>query len=650
MRAVDEDIRKAALSAGRHIALAVEIAAKSGGEYVTKQILTDTSGLEYVKITIGGDSDGVAIGKTYCAKLVIKVPRYIDISEKDRLIVRVGYDTGANTSTGKIPLGWFYVDNIEINGYVATVTAFDKMLRGSKNYISTLDYPAVLPNVLDEVCAKMGLSLDSSVTVPEYTINTPPIRGEDKDGNALYYSKREMLGFIGSLMGGNWFINGGGHLDISKIADSVDTISSENVFESDINSDVFTVTGISWNTGNQTYKRQDVDARGVIEFYNPLDVTQENIMAALEMALVGKSYYGGKVKRQGAGWHEIGDIVNVPIDKSGNTKPILLTGIERVFENGGYTETWQSCALTESESNYTNESVDTGSTSGGGDTFNDAIILTQGDLPYLLHSYSVVEYRKNWLIVSPGPDANIIINNCIAYSNEVIDATAVIYTSLSFYATKSLSTAPIQHTIDIRITQSGRESDGTPYNTVNSYDNGSALAGQKTYGTFGLALSFGVIYAPNDIFVNGYAAINVWLIYQDKSGTLIKRDPRIINYLVGFGSIAEYHAAIKLTKEPLTDYEVIETTVTDDGNSTLEKAMMYTDKVAESLQESITNISESDREQIAQNASDIAAHDVRITAVEGEVDTINAPSGGILAQSKAYTDFVADELRGEFGS
>ena len=120
--------------------------------------------------------------------------------------------------------------------------------------------------------------------------------------------------------------------------------------------------------------------------------------------------------------------------------------------------------------------------------------------------------------------------------------------------------------------------------------------------------------------------------------------------MVGFGSIAEYHAAIKLTKEPLTDYEVIETTVTDDGNSTLEKAMMYTDKVAESLQESITNISESDREQIAQNASDIAAHDVRITAVEGEVDTINAPSGGILSQSKSYTDYVADELRGEFGT
>ena len=360
MRAVDEDIRAAALSAGRHIAVAVEIAAKSDGGYVTKQTLT--SEVEYIKITAGGDSDGAAIGKTYCAKLVLKIPRYIDIAESDRLIVRVGYDTGAETSTGKMPLGWFYVDNIAINGYVATITAFDKMLRGSKNYISTLDYPAVLPNVLDEVCAKMGLSLDSSVTVPEYTINTPPIRGKDKDGNTLYYSKRQMLGFIGSLMGGNWYIDAGGHLSLAKLADAVDTALAANVFESDINSDVFTVTGIAWNTGSQTYKRQDVDARGVIEFYNPLDVTHEPILAALEMALVGKSYYGGKIKRQGAGWHEIGDIVNVPIDKNGNTKPILLTGIERIIENGGYTETWQSCAQTESEANYT---VDSGADVSG---------------------------------------------------------------------------------------------------------------------------------------------------------------------------------------------------------------------------------------------------------------------------------------------
>ena len=367
MRAVDDDIREAALSAGRHIAVAVEIAAKSDGEYVTKQTLK--SEVEYIKITVGGDSDGVTIGKTYCAKLVLKIPRYIDIAESDRLIVRVGYDTGAETTTGKMPLGWFYVDNIEINGYVATVTAFDKMLRGSKNYISTLDYPAVLPNVLDEVCAQMGLSLDSSVAVPEYTINTPPIRGKDKDGNTLYYSKRQMLGFIGSLMGGNWYIDAGGHLSLAKLADAVDTALAANVFESNINADVFTVTGIAWNTGNQTYKRQDVDARGVIEFYNPLNVTEEPILAALEMALVGKSYYGGKIKRQGAGWHEIGDIVNVPIDKNGNTKPILLTGIERVFENGGYTETWQSCAQTESEANYTVDSDESGS---GGNTQNES--------------------------------------------------------------------------------------------------------------------------------------------------------------------------------------------------------------------------------------------------------------------------------------
>ena len=288
---------------------------------------------------------------------------------------------------------------------------------------------------------------------------------------------------------------------------------------------------------------------------------------------------------------------------------------------------------------------------GGGDTFNDAIILTQGDLPYILHSYSVVEYRKGWAVIAQGPDANIITNGYIAYSPEIFTSDAAMYSALQFSGSNSLSTAPTPNSWEIKVTQSGRDSDYSSWNIIYSYNNGVAKrGGMKCYGGYGLALKFGIIYAPNNIFVNGCAAISIYIIYQNKSGSFVVDTANVFNGYVEFGSIAEYNAAIRLTKEPLIGGEVIETTVTDDGNSTLEKAMMYTDKVAETLQQSITNISESDREQIAQNASDIAAHDVRITAVEGEVDTINAPNGGILSQSKSYTDFVADELRGEFGT
>lgn len=647
MRSVADDTKNAALSAGRHIALAVEIATGLDGEYVTKQTLTDKGEIEYLKITIGGDNDGAAVGKTYCAQLTIKIPRYIDIAEKDRLIVRSYYDVGGK-STEKLSLGWFYVDKIEINGFIMTVTAYDAMLRTSKNYVPTIEFPDSMPNLLDDVLIQCGINLDSSVTVPNYTINTPPILGKDDEGNDLYYSRREILGYIGALMGGNWFLTSSRHLKLAKPAEPVDTVLAANVFESDINGNIFTITGIAWNNGKQTYKRKDVDASGLIEFYDPLDTNRETVMAALEMSLVGKSYYGGTIKRQGAGWHEIGDVVNVPIDKNGNTKPIMITGIERVFENGGYTETWQSYAQTESEANYT---VDTPhqTETGGGDTFNDAIILTQGDLPYILHSYSVIEYRKDYNIIAQGPDSNIIIDGYIAYAQDAITANATKYTALTFSGSASTTAAPEPHVATAQIVESGRDSDGTPYNHVKIFDNGTQKGSVKSYGAFGLAIRFATIFAPNDLYMYGSAQVFIPLITTQKGGALYINNTAVYGGRMSFRNIDEYHAAIRLTKEPQAGGEVIETTITDDGNSTLEKAMLYTDKVAENLQNSFDNITAADREQITQNTSDIAAHDVRITALEGEVDDITAPAGGILSQSKNYTDYVADELRGEFG-
>ena len=284
-----------------------------------------------------------------------------------------------------------------------------------------------------------------------------------------------------------------------------------------------------------------------------------------------------------------------------------------------------------------------------GDTFNEAIILTQGDLPYILHSYSVIEYRKDYNIIAQGPDSNIIIDGYIAYAQDAISANATKYTALTFSGSASTTAAPEPHVATAQIAESGRDSDGTPYNLVKIFDNGTQKGSGKSYGAFGLAIRFATIYAPNDLYMYGSAQVFIPLITTQKGGALYINTTAVYGGRMSFRNIDEYHAAIRLTKEPQAGGEVVETTITDDGNSTLEKAMLYTDKVAENLQKSFDNITAADREQIAQNTSDIAAHDVRITALEGEVDNITAPAGGILSQSKNYTDYVANELRGEFG-
>ena len=644
MRNVTSDYLAQVKSGARQFGFMVQVQSGAGKETL---LLADIISIDITRSI----SDQLQIGACMSDRLTLQTKATSLFNERGKKIWV--YYRCTEPILDWVLLGTFYVDECVTERGITAVIAYDMMSRLDKKVrwidVSTATaptFPCTMQDMLDYLCDRARVTTD--FVCQNITVEKPP------DG----YTARELISYIAASHGGNARFSPSEVLQIRPYTQTSQLIKYGDCYSLDVASDNgYEVKGILFDRGGDdkiyidgTSAEYDEDADGVVQAFNPFATV--GIAEYAWDKLGGLNYSAVSLEMPATNIFEPGDVITVQKSDDRTATAIVMEQVLSVSCTGGFVEKISCTAQSKSQERSANnrmEQTEAQVSEGGGDTFNDAIILTQGDLPYLLHSYSVVEYRKNWLIVSPGPDANIIINNCIAYSAEVIDATAVIYTSLSFYAAKSLSTAPIQHTIDIRITQSGRESDGTPYNTVNSYDNGSALAGQKTYGTFGLALSFGVIYAPNDVFVNGYAAINVWLIYQDKSGTLIKRDPRIINYLVGFGSIAEYHAAIKLTKEPLTDYEVIETTVTDDGNSTLEKAMMYTDKVAETLQESITNISESDREQIAQNASDIAAHDVRITAVEGEVDTINAPSGGILSQSKAYTDFVADELRGEFG-
>ena len=289
----------------------------------------------------------------------------------------------------------------------------------------------------------------------------------------------------------------------------------------------------------------------------------------------------------------------------------------------------------------------------GGDTFNDAIIITQGDIPYILHSYSVVEYLRDWIIAAKGPDTQIIVNGYIVHDEYSLDLnTATIYSIVRFDAATTNTGALSSKVLKIAVSGGGRTSDGYSYiNFLVLDENDSKIRGPfQSFGTFGLVLTFSYVYAPDELHPFGYAQIKAWTVYTDKNGALVRITNALTILFASFFSTDEYEAAIRLVKSPDVGNEVIESTVKDDGNSTLEKAMLYTDTVAKSLQDSFSNITEADREQIEQNASDIAAHNVRITAAEAEIDEINAPTTGILPQAKSYTDFVADELRGEFGT
>lgn len=360
MYSVDDTVKALALAPARHIYSHAIFGSKSGTTWDNDRTYSDTDSLISAKIDIGSSSGGLTIGAAYSAKLTLKLMGDVTVNQTDRIIMRVGFYNSDGTKSDKIGLGWFYVDTITRKDKLTTVVAYDKMLRGAKIYKPTaLTFPCRASAILDDICDKMGVSLRDGVTMPyDPIINEAPTKGKDSDGNTLYYTRREILGYLASIMGGNWFFDAGGHLAFTQFAAVSDTFAAANSTAADISSDAYAVTGITWNINGVPYSRfDDEDAAGMLEFSNPLKVdAKEPIMGAVEQRLVGLTYHSGTIQRQGCGWFELGDIVTA-YRKDGTSAPVLITGINYSIEGGAFTEKIFSSALSDSESNYTSGDI-----------------------------------------------------------------------------------------------------------------------------------------------------------------------------------------------------------------------------------------------------------------------------------------------------
>ena len=360
MYSVDDTVKALALAPARHIYSHAIFGSKSGTTWDNDRTYSDTDSLISAKIDIGSSSGGLTIGAAYSAKLTLKLMGDVTVNQTDRIIMRVGFYNSDGTKSDKIGLGWFYVDTITRKDKLTAVVAYDKMLRGAKIYKPTaLTFPCRASAILDDICGKMGISLRDGVTMPyDPIINEAPIKGKDSDGNTLYYTRREILGYLASIMGGNWFFDAGGHLAFTQFAAVSDTFAAANSTAADISSDAYAVTGITWNINGVPYSRfDDEDAAGMLEFSNPLKVdAKEPIMGAVEQRLVGLTYHSGTIQRQGCGWFELGDIVTA-YRKDGTSAPVLITGINYSIEGGAFTEKIFSSALSNSESNYTSGDI-----------------------------------------------------------------------------------------------------------------------------------------------------------------------------------------------------------------------------------------------------------------------------------------------------
>ncbi len=357
---VADDVKALALAPARHIYCRAIIGSRKEGSWENDRNYYDTDHIISAKIDIGASSGGLTIGAAYSAKLTLRLMGNADIRQTDRIIMRVGFYKPDGTKAERIGLGWFYVDKISSKDNITTVTAYDKMLRGAKNYNpSALTFPCRLSELLTDVCGKMNIVMREDVVIPyDALLNEPPIKGKDNEGKPLYYTRREILGYIGSMMGGNWFLDAGGHLAFTQFKSVSGSFSAENSISAEISPDAYSVSGVTWNINGVSYSRFDADTSGMLEFKNPLSAdAKEPIMGAVEKRLLGLTYHNAAIERQGCGWYELGDIVTAERG-DGSSAPVLITGISYSIENGGFREKIYSSALTDSQSNYTTGDVE----------------------------------------------------------------------------------------------------------------------------------------------------------------------------------------------------------------------------------------------------------------------------------------------------
>lgn len=357
MYEVTQDYLDKATAVGRVYSLRVDVGRLSNGSYTDVASYTGGVGVLALKIVRGQTTGGFSLGGTVCASLNGTFANNIDIKVKDRLQVYVRFGSGTDVTAWR-GLGWFYVDSVKHGMYSQSVTAYDAMLRLEKNYKSKLTYPAKTSDVLAEISSQTGINLSTGLTlINDATIEDAPLKDESQNKGQRYYTRREMLGYIGATNAGSGYIDVDFKINLSIPTEVSQGITASSVISQSVDDTDFSIANIVWNKSGVSYSLNDEFTENTIELVNPLGyVSEELILHNLETKLVGLTYSSVKLKKQGTGIYQLGDLVDyTALDET--VYKMLVMGIVYDFSNGFFSETLYSLAKSASQQEYSGSQI-----------------------------------------------------------------------------------------------------------------------------------------------------------------------------------------------------------------------------------------------------------------------------------------------------
>ena len=532
---------------------------------------------------------GLSVGGTAAARLTATIrATMLPTMDDYKVTVFIGFTALAQIGT------FFITDLTQEKGYV-TIEAYDRFyyldkpcsFNGSADgKIESLSFPATHQEMLKYISKINGFSL--SVTCEAFAkVKTKPIyNSEATNPTNKYYTYREIIGFIAACNGCSAQFDANDKLIFTRPSNSVETIEEGACESLSVAQDSgFTVKGIRFTIGTDTAFYIDANGTtydetlpGVLEAVNPLATVE--IMEYVWNKLGGYHYYAADISRRGRGWLLPDDVIS--IQSNGATKKATITAISySLSKDSGFSEHITSTAeSTKQSSNRYSAAADHTSNAGAGKynsttIINDPVIISERTKEYLKYDYSIIGYSVDDKITYglDGGNPDIIVQGYKAtydpsgigalcgnfnvvdgiYGVRMIYATP--FTKLNFYLEITRVIQYTEYTVYyINLISEYTTKDGKTTKKVES-------SVQARHGNFSPALKWQEIIPPSNAYPNGYAVIYYGLNFHDNRSS----NPDVYTFTmannagVSFSSIAEYNAAIRLTRSTLQKKDVNQT-------------------------------------------------------------------------------------------
>ena len=207
-----------------------------------QKLSDDISSIDYVS-SISGNT--LTIGATNASTVDIKFKRLIE-GLAERELIKVSFSVQTSSGIVERQIGEFFLTEIKLdrNNKTTTLKAMDKMAFLNDKYTSTLLYPTLGRNIVQEIANSCNLRVNNNLNIT----NLPSF---SKKLEKVTY--REMLGYLAQTVGAFVIFNNNGELEFRKLNRTQKQISKGSYLLKGLEVDEveYRINGISVSLNNQ---------------------------------------------------------------------------------------------------------------------------------------------------------------------------------------------------------------------------------------------------------------------------------------------------------------------------------------------------------------------------------------------------------------